>query len=210
MQAGHLARERMDTAPHHARTDEILLHLLVMRCQAGDDRAFAGLLERFGPRTLRYLAGILGDDAEDVHQEVWLAVYRRVAQLGAPGAFVTWLFTVARHRAVDFLRRRRRERELLEGVAAELVAGDGSEGTDETEPEGFELAAAMARLPTLQREVLLLRYREDLSYEEIALVVGCAVGTVRSRLHHARRRLQESMARTEGPAPQRATARCSR
>ena len=194
----------MDTVPHRARTDEILLHLLVMRCQAGDERAFASLLERFGPRTLRYLEGILGDDAEDVHQEVWLGVYRRIGQLAAPGAFVTWLFTVARHRAVDFLRRKRRERELLEGVAADLAAEHGGPRAepDGAEPEGPDLNAAMAELPPLQREVLLLRYREELSYEEIALVAGCAVGTVRSRLHHARRRLQESTARMQGAAPQ--------
>src|SRR5215212_6151586 len=102
----------MDTDPHRLRTESILLHLLVVRCQAGDERAFARLLERFGPRTLRYLRELVSDEAEDVHQEVWLGVYRRIGQLATPAAFVTWLFGMARHRAVDFLRRRRRAREL--------------------------------------------------------------------------------------------------
>ena len=178
------------------------MHLQVLRCQAGDERAFAELFARFAERTLRYLRGLVGDAAEDVHQEVWLDVYRRIGRLATPAAFVTWLFTVTRHRAVDLLRRQRRARELLDDVAAEGIAHDepaagvdaaGLEGLDRLDAE--ELPAAIAALPPLHREVLLLRYQDDLSYAEIAAVVGCSVGTVKSRLHHARRRLQESIGR---------------
>ena len=116
----------MDTDPQRSQTEKVLLHLLVVRCQAGDEDAFARLLRRFGPRTLRYLERLVGDEAEDVHQEVWLAVYRRIGQLATPAAFVTWLFSVTRHRAVDHLRRRRRARELVDDVAAESVVLDES------------------------------------------------------------------------------------
>lgn len=191
----------MDTDPHRSPTERLLLHLLVVRCQTGDEEAFARLLDRFGPRTLRYLQRLVGDEAEDVHQEVWLDVYRRIGQLATPAAFVTWLFTVARHRAVDFLRRRRRMHELLDDVAAErIVHGDVATNEGSAELDGLdragaeELPAAIAALPPLHREVLLLRYQEELSYMEIAAVVGCSVGTVRSRLHHARRRLHEAIA----------------
>ena len=61
-----------------------------------------------------------------------------------------------------------------------------------------ELSHALANLPPLHREVLLLRYQDDLSYEEIAAVVGCSVGTVKSRLHHAKRRLQSEYANSRG------------
>lgn len=75
------------TDPALAREDDLRLQLLVLRCQAGDERAFSQLLDDFGPRTLRYLRGLLGDDAEDVHQEVWLAAYRSIATLwGLPAA----------------------------------------------------------------------------------------------------------------------------
>lgn len=189
----------METDPHHLRADRILLHVLVVRCQAGDEAAFARLLDRFGPRTLGYLERLVGEEAEDVHQELWLEVYRRIAQLTTPAAFVTWLFTVARHRAVDFLRHRRRSRELLDDVATE-AAVHGAPSVDADGPglpDGTaDLRAAIAALAPLHREVVVLRYQEELSYAEIAAVVGCSVGTVKSRLHYARHQLQAAMART--------------
>jgi RNA polymerase sigma-70 factor, ECF subfamily len=176
-------------------SDDLRLHLTVLRCQSGDERAFAQLMEQFGAKTLAYLSGLLGDDAEDTQQEVWLSVYRRIRELGNPGAFRTWLFRVTRHRAIDSLRKRKRERELLVDTGEDVVAA--VEAEDATNP-GFEAAAfeaAIAGLPPPQREVLLLRYRDDLSYEEIAVVVGVPTGTIRTRLHHAKRKLNEQLAR---------------
>lgn len=180
--------------------EALQLHLLVLRCQAGDERAFTKLFDQFATRTLRYLRGLVGDAAEDVQQEVWLAVYRGLRTLTNPGAFRTWLFRTTRHRAVDFLRREKRERELIadtdvESVGAGESADDGGvSGLDEVGLDG-----ALAELPPVQREVLLLRYRDDMSYTEIALVVGCSIGTVRSRLHHAKRRLHEIINRIDTP-----------
>lgn len=188
----------MDTDPHRPRaSDDVLLQLLVIRCQTGDEKAFAQLLDRFGPRTMRYLEQIVGDDADDVQQDVWLDVYRRAGQLATPRSFVSWLFTITRHRAIDFLRRRRRARELLEDVAAESLVYDESADQPDA-PDLSELSHALANLQPLHREVLLLRYQDDLSYEEIAAVVGCSVGTVKSRLHHAKRRLQSEYANSRG------------
>lgn len=186
--------------PALASTDDLRLFLTVLRCQAGDDGAFAELVDRFGGRTLAYLRGLLGDDAEDVQQEVWIAVYRGLRSLTDPRAFRTWLFRTTRHRAIDWLRARRRERELLEDVArdAAYAAHDAATAADPTTQrdgpiDDAVLARAMAMLAPIHREVLLLRHRDDLSYAEIALVVGVSVGTVRSRLHHARLRLHDFM-----------------
>ena len=63
--------------------DDLRLRLLVMRCQVGDDQAFARLFEWFGPKTLRHLRGLIGDAADDVHQEVWLTVYRSISGIAA-------------------------------------------------------------------------------------------------------------------------------
>ena len=179
-----------------AGANGLRLHLLVLRCQAGDERAFARLLDEFGTRTLAYLRGLVGDDAEDVQQEVWLAVYRGLHTLADPRAFRTWLFRTTRHRAIDFLRARRRERELVEDAALEADDATTGDGDDALAPlDASALAPALAELPPAQREVLLLRYQHDMSYAELALVTGCPVGTVRSRLHHAKRRLQELLAR---------------
>lgn len=184
----------MTAGSDYGADDELLVQLLVIRCQAGDDAALARLVERFGPRTLRYLTALVGDDAEDVHQDVWLGVHRRIAQLTHPGAFVGWLFQLARHRAVDWLRRRRRERELMDDLAL-LAAMDDAADTGGMPDLGdsAQVASAIAALSPAHREVFLLRYEEEMSYSEIALVVGCSIGTVKSRLHHARRRLAQSL-----------------
>lgn len=139
-----------------------------------------------------YLRGLLGEAAEDVQQEVWLSVYRGIRTLSNPGAFRTWLFRTTRHRAIDFLRKRKREQELFADTELDLVESKvATEGSRSPAVDESTLAAAMGGLPAVQREVLLLRYQDELSYAEISLVVGCSIGTVRSRLHHAKRRMQE-------------------
>ena len=165
------------------------LYLLVLRCQAGDESAFAALLRSFGERTLAHLRTLVGDDAEDVQQEVWLTVYRRLPALSNPRAFRTWLFRTTRHRAIDYLRARSREREIFDQTS---VDDDRFIAAEEPSLDlaGGSVAAVFAQLAPAHREVLRLRYEEDLSYAEIALVLGCAIGTVRSRLHNARRLLQ--------------------
>jgi len=74
-------------------------YLLVLRCQAGDEQAFAALYNEFNPRTLRYLRGLLDTQgAQDVHQEVWLTVFQKIATLANPRGFRTWLYQVTRQR----------------------------------------------------------------------------------------------------------------
>jgi RNA polymerase sigma factor (sigma-70 family) len=98
------------------------LHLLVLRCQAGDHQAFADLHREFSARTLRYLKGLMDEaTAEDVQQDVWLTVFRKAAELTNPGGFRTWLYRVTRHRAIDVLRRERRRSEWLTGGDADLT-----------------------------------------------------------------------------------------
>jgi RNA polymerase sigma-70 factor (ECF subfamily) len=166
------------------------LALLVLRCQTGDERAFRRLLDQFGEKTLRYLRGLVGEDAEDVQQEVWLTVFNGLHRLANPGAFRTWLFRTARHRAIDHLRARKRERELIEvTLVHEAAATSDDAPAFSVDPSVVD--AVIAQLPPLQREAMLLRYRDELSYEEIASVVGCPIGTVRTRLHYAKQRLQQ-------------------
>ncbi len=166
---------------------------MVLRCQTGDERAFRQLLEWFGERTLSYLEGLVGrDDAEDVHQEVWLSVYRGIRTLHNPGAFRTWLFRTTRHHAIDLLRRYKRNQRLIELAAVEVMV---SEEVEQQPDIGIDpdvvLDAVLSELSPAHREVMLLRFKDELSYAEIAMVVGCPVGTVRTRLHHAKRKLYQ-------------------
>ncbi len=182
------------TAPT-TKTESLRGALLVLRAQAGDESAFATLMQQHGDGLLRYLGSLVGDDAEDVWQETWLAVYRNLASLAEPAVFPVWLRRTARHRAFNWLRRFRRERELLADVPLELV-GDGAGDDDRLPPaldgiDASRLDAAMREMPPPQREALILRFRDDLSYAQIAQITAVPIGTVRTRLHHAKKRLAQ-------------------
>jgi RNA polymerase sigma-70 factor, ECF subfamily len=162
--------------------------LLVLRCQAGDEAAFAELVERFHPRLAYYVRRLLGDAhaAEDVLQDVWLTVYRKLATLRDPQALRIWLYRIARRAVVVQLRHARRWRELdIETLVDAADAPDEAFGPD----DAARIHAALARLEPSHRDVLVLRFVEELSYEDIAQVTGCPLGTVRSRLHYAKRAL---------------------
>jgi len=176
---------------------ELLARLLVMRCQAGDEQAFADLHESHGAAIRRYVAGFLGPDvADDIVQEVWLTVFRRIRELTNPGGFRTWLFRIARHRSIDALRARQRRETLEEQAFAEI--GRVLPATQGLEDAAREVVGdALARLSPAHREAIQLRYLEDLTYGDIATVMGCPVGTVRSRIHHARTQLRDALMRLD-------------
>ncbi|MGQ0562513.1 MAG: RNA polymerase sigma factor [Gemmatimonadota bacterium] len=171
--------------------DLLQLHLVVLRGQAGDEQAFAQLFDWFGERTLHYLRSLVGEAAEDVQQEVWLSVYRGLATLADPGVFRTWLFRTTRHRAIDYLRKKKREREIEDELAAETHYSSEQNDTSTYDVDPAQIDMMLQELSPTHREVLILKYRDDLSYAELARVIGCSIGTVRSRLHHAKRRLQD-------------------
>lgn len=176
-----------EPVPNRAR-----VALLVLRCQSGDERAFEELVRAFSPRTLGYLRQLVGDDAEDVLQETWLAVFRGIAGLHDPAAFSVWLLRSARHRALNWLRHQRRERELLQDVPLDAIATDEPAPTSPSALDIVDearLNAAMLEMPPPQREVLSLRYLADLSYAQIAQITAVPIGTVRARLHYAKKRL---------------------
>ena len=171
--------------------DRLYERVLVLRCQAGDEAAFAELVGRYAPRLRTFLSRMLDDSAEDALQEVWLDVFRGVGKLRDLGAFATWLYRVARDRAYRALRRRGLK--TLPLVEVE-VPGDVDIDGDERDL----LNASLDQLPHEQREVVLLRFIERMPYERIAEAVGCGIGTVRSRLHYAKRALRRGMERRPG------------
>ncbi len=165
----------------------------------GLKRHDAGLLDelivRYQHRLLRYLLYLTGNRemAEDLFQEVWMRVLTRGAQFNGKARFETWLFTIARNLVID--QRRKRTMSSLD----ELF----ETGNDDDRPMSFEvadadptpfdhfanledrerIAEALLRLDTLYREVLVLRFHEDLSLDEIAKVTQSPLSTVKSRLY---------------------------
>jgi RNA polymerase sigma-70 factor (ECF subfamily) len=165
--------------------------LLVLRCQAGDEDAFEELVARYHPRLQYYLHRILprADHADDVLQEVWLAVFRALPRLAEPGALAAWLYRIARDKALVQWRGRPPER-LLD--ISDLVE-EPSRDNEFRQEDAQEIHASLDLLAPEQREVLVLRFLEDMTYEQIAKVTGCPIGTVRSRLYYAKSALRQAI-----------------
>jgi RNA polymerase sigma-70 factor (ECF subfamily) len=166
-----------------ARLEEALW---VSEAQAGDADAFARLLNRHEKPLLYYLRRLVpnADDALDLHQEVWLDAFRGLKSLQIPEAFRAWLYRIAHHKAARFVRNEIRQ----EQVTASLVEAQGeSSGADgDIALDAEALHKALEILPPHHREVLVLHYLRDLSTHEVAAVLDCLPGTVKSRLYHAR------------------------
>lgn len=164
--------------------------LLVVRCQLGEREAFEELIRTWSEPLLRHLRRIADHDiAEDLAQEVWLRALRGVVNLRDGAKLRPWLFGVAHHVAMDRLRRRYAEREVLGDVADEAAA----EELESSEPLLRRLETQLAGLPLVERETLTLFYLEDLSLAQIAEIQATPVGTVKSRLFRARVMLRRSM-----------------
>lgn len=158
--------------------------LLVIRCQLGEREAFAELV-RIGHDPVRdYVHRMLDHDrADDVAQEVWLAVFRGLPRLREPTRFAPWLFTIARRAITDRLR----------AQYAEPIDEPVDEFADNPVDlllDRVALGAAVATLPPREREVVMLYHLRDLSLDDCAAVCGVPAGTVKSRLSRARRLLR--------------------
>jgi RNA polymerase sigma-70 factor (ECF subfamily) len=165
----------------------------------GLKRQDAGLLDqlivRYQHRLLRYLLYLTSnrEQAEDLFQEVWMRVLVRGGQFDGKARFDTWLFTVARNLVIDWRRKRTMSSldELFEAAGEEdrpmgiEIAADGPSPFDQCAggEDRERLTAALLQMEPLYREVLVLRFHEDLSLEEIAKVTRAPLSTVKSRLY---------------------------
>ena len=169
---------------------QALERALVIRCQVGDRQALAELFVLHHRRLGYYLRRMLGrDEVDDVQQEVWLAVIRRIARLRSPEAFVVWLYQIARRKALDRLGQRKPPASLESEPTADLEAPE----PELSEADAERIHGALNQLSPEHREALVLRFMEDLSYEQIAEVTGSSAGTVKSRLHYAKLALAKQL-----------------
>lgn len=178
----------------------------VAQLRRGDARALEPLLVRFQNRLYRYLLRLVRQpaEAEDLFQQTWVRVAEKITKYDARQSFEAWLFTLARNLAIDHLRRIRPQ-----SLDESLPSGEplGNSLPSQTQPpyEGAlqrerasRLALAMEILPVAHREVLVLRFEEEMKLEEIATVLGCPLSTVKSRL---RRGLESLRAELEALYP---------
>jgi len=182
---------------HETGRAEFEENLLVLRCQLGSEPAFEQLHRRYDARLGYYLRRLLGADgrAEDVLQNVWLTVFRKISTLRETRAFRTWLYRIARNRAVGELRRRGIEIPLEDSPPDAEPRGGPEEDLPLRDPEAVHRALGL--VSAAHREVITLRYLNGLTYEEIARVTGSSIGTVRSRIHYAKRALKQKMEKSD-------------
>ena len=163
--------------------DQINAELLVLRAQSRDAEALAELVALHQSRLLSFARFRLGDaDAPDAVQETWLRAMRKLPQLRDPGAFGGWLRQIAANVCTDEQRRRAR---------CERVLPEPAESPDWTDDR---VARSLAILPSAQRDVVVAYYIQDTPLHEIARRLNRPIGTIKSRLHYARRVLRDFLA----------------
>ncbi|MCP4204685.1 MAG: sigma-70 family RNA polymerase sigma factor [bacterium] len=182
---------------------------LVGRAQQGDDRARAELARRHRKAAYVLALQLTGnrEDAFDVSQEAMLRLFGNLGRLDRSRSVRPWLYTVVRNQVRDLWRRRkvRRSEPLAVEVGPEaghqvVDRADGPERNAVTNEIRERLWLALSTLPEKHREILVLRDYQDLSYEDLAAVLGIPLGTVMSRLHAARKKLRAAYLEKGGTA----------
>lgn len=202
--------------PLTSRQAQELVRQESLEISQGLKRQDAGLLDalilRYQHRLLRYLLYLTSnrEQAEDLFQEVWMRVLVRGGQFNGKARFDTWLFTVARNQVIDLRRKRTMSSldEMFENCGEEdrpmgiEIAADGPSPFDQC--SGWEdrdrLVAALMQMEPLYREVLVLRFQEDLSLEEIATVTHAPLSTVKSRLYRGLASMKAKLSDAVGSA----------
>jgi len=163
------------------------------------------LIERYQHRLLRYLVFLTGNRelSEDIFQETWIRVMERGKQYNGKAKFDTWLFAIARHLVIDWSRKKTAT--SLEALQ-EQFGNENAFDPPSSAPSPFDavttresresVQSALARLDSLHREVLVLRFHEELSLEEIATVTDAPLSTVKSRLYRGLAALKPAFSET--------------
>src|SRR5262245_13269878 len=157
---------------------------LTLAVASGDTRALEELMRRYQRKLHAFLyRWTAGRDVDDLHQETWLRVVRAAPRFDARRRFSTWLFQIALNLCRDW--HRRPPPEPVDPASVECA--DPAPSPD----AALDAQRLLAALPEAQRSAVILRYYHDLGEDEMAAVLGCPPGTVKSRLHGAVRRLAE-------------------
>lgn len=161
--------------------------------RTGDEDAFRTLYRDVNPRLLRYLRTLVGDEAEDVASEAWLHIARDLPSFdGDMDGFRGWSATIARHRAIDHIRHRKR-RPAGDAPADGLVDRPASDDTEKTVLDTLSAQQALAmigRLPREQAEIIILRVVVGLDAKTVGRMLGKRAGAVRTAAHRGLRRLE--------------------
>lgn len=170
---------------------------IIRQVLAGNHEQYALLVERYQEPLWHFLRRVLlsEQDVFDCAQEALIAAYRNLWRYSEKHTFRAWLYTIARNKAMDSLRQRQRARttDITDEVLAE--PGPGPEEAWLAQEEALRVQEALSRLPDNYRQVLYLRYQQELSYVEIAQVLGVPVSSVKTYLHRGKEKLRQLLAK---------------
>ena len=168
---------------------------LVKRFLNGDEEAFHMLMSRYQKPLYYFVYRIVGDHDEtaDICQNTFVQVFMKCSGFMWRSSFKTWLYRIATNQSLNHMRGITRTVSLSEEHTDGLVSG-----APETGVEGYALRRKIASLPEKQRLALILRFYGDMSFKEIASVIGCTVGTAKVNCHHAINALRKGMRGYDG------------
>jgi RNA polymerase sigma-70 factor (ECF subfamily) len=179
---------------------------LMLMVKKGDTQAFAQLVDKYKQPVMNLVYRMLRDltEAEDVAQNVFVQVYKSAHRYEVASKFTTWLFTIARNLSLNEIRRRSRHpAESMEAPHSEEEEQPWRQFEDKktlSPPESLvhgeleeKIEEALAELPENQRTAILLCRQDELSYEEIAKVLGCSLSATKSLIHRGRETLKEKL-----------------
>jgi len=176
---------------------------IVLRCQKGDADAMGTLIVQYQHWVYNIAYGILGhhQDAEDVAQDAFLSAWENIGNFQFRSRFSTWLYRIVRNKClnhIDQYQRRKTDPTEIDDSQPWVPLDTVTPEDEALRTEEKEIVhAALAKLKPSYREILVLRELQDMTYEEIAEILGCTLGRVKSRLHEARKALKKELERVE-------------
>jgi RNA polymerase sigma-70 factor (ECF subfamily) len=177
--------------------EQLYDELLIWQAANGDQEAFAHLIQRWSPKLFYYVRRIVAKecDVEDILQNVWLSLYRSLGNIRDIAQYRVFLFSIARSKAFDHLRKKGRI--LRQEIPLDFDEEQQPSCPDATEQyiKAEEIHNALEHLDHPMRDLLTLYYLNELSLEEIAGILKIPSGTVKSRLHYARNALRKEIER---------------
>ena len=176
---------------------------IVLRCQKGDADAMGTLIIQYQHWVYNIAYGMLGhhQDAEDIAQDAFLSAWENIGKFQFRSRFSTWLFRIVKNKClnhIDQYQRRKTDPTEIDDSQPWVPLDTVTPEKEALRTEEKNIVhAALAKLKDSYREILVLRELQELSYEEIAEILGCTLGRVKSRLHEARKALKEKLERVE-------------
>ncbi|MEN9613911.1 MAG: hypothetical protein RLZZ347_218 [Candidatus Parcubacteria bacterium] len=178
----------MDIAPN--TSPQAVLKRLI----AGDPKAFEEILTQYEKPIFNHLLRLTQDydDASELLQTTFIKVYTKRSHIDPAGSFKNWLYKIATNVAYDFFRKKKREQLVFldDESVFETIEGDTAYSTIDTEIAVHDLKEALVKIRPHHRTILLLYYKEELSYAEIADILGLPINTVKTHLRRAKIELE--------------------